>query len=143
MNWLLRWLLGRYAHDLGEAILRNLDRDQCDKFAEIPVVPEGKPTIEEFQFVSYDESGRMIGPSGTHRLVCVTVTGANVVIFGRGSELTNINTVLRAGGPCVVRSETHPASRPANLLFGHTHWVWEHSKLEVASPRLVEEVLAP
>ena len=51
MNWLLRWLLGGYAHDLGEAILRNLDRDQREKIAEIPVVPEGEATIEELQCV--------------------------------------------------------------------------------------------
>ena len=123
--------------------MRNLDRYQREKLAEFPGVLEGEPTVEEFRFLAYDEGGMTIGPTGAHRLVCVTDTGAKVVIFGRESELDNINAIVQKGLPCIVRCETHPTSQTANRMFGHTHWVWENSKLEVVTSRLVEEVLEP
>ena len=80
-----------------------------------------------------------IGPTGAHRLVCVADSDAKVVIFGREWERENINAVLEAGLPCIVRCETHPASRSVRRVFGHTHWVWEYSMLEIAHPQLDEE----
>ena len=50
-----------------------------------------------FTFLSYDEHGMMIGPTGAHRLVCVTGSGAKVVMFGRKRALKNINAFLDAG----------------------------------------------
>ena len=108
-------------------------------------VLDERPTIERtFTFLSYDEGGVVIGPTGAHRLVCVAESGAMVVLFGHLSELKNINSVLEAGLPCFVRCETQRASRLANHIFGHTHWVWGSSMLEVvAAGPLDEEVLEP
>ena len=85
----------------------------------------------------------MTGPTGAHRLVCVTDSGGKVVICGRGSESKNINAVLEAGLPCIVRCETHPASRFANSHWGYTHWVWEYNMLEAECLRVDEEILEP
>ena len=104
---------------------------------------EERPTIETFTFLAYDEGGRMTGPTGAHRLVCVTDSGGKVVICGRGSESKNINAVLEAGLPCIVRCETHPASRIANRHWGYTHWVWEYNMLEAECLRVDEEILEP
>ena len=102
-----------------------------------------EPTVETFTFLAYDEGGMMIASTGAHRLVCVADSGAKVVIFGSESESKNINAVLEAGLPCTVRCETYPASRTANRFAGHTHWVWEHSMLEVAPSQVGEEILEP
>ena len=132
MNWLVRWLLGSYASQLGNAIVRNLEPDLRNKIELAQQALDEEPTVETFTFLSYDEHGMMIGPTGAHRLVCVTDSGAKVVIFGRECALKNINAVLDAGLPCTVRCETHPASQTANRIAGHTHWVWECSTLEIA-----------
>ena len=114
-----------------------------DRAASVAQSPNGEPTIETFTVLAYDEGGRMTGPTGAHRLVCVADSGAKVVIFGRGANLKNINAVLEAGLPCIVRCEAHPASRTANRDCGHTHWVWEYNMLEAARLRLDEEILEP
>ena len=134
MNWMVRWLLRRSASQLADAIVRRLRPSLGDRVAGIPEALEEKPTIETFTFVAYDEGGMMIGETGAHRLVCVADSGAKVVIYGREWELRNISAVLEAGLPCNVRCDTHPASRTANRIFGHTHWVWECGMLEVLPP---------
>ena len=139
MNWFVRWLLCLYAAQLGNALFRGLEPKVRDKAARARGALGEEPTIETFTFIAYDEGGMMIGPTGAHRLVCVADSGAKVVIFGRESELKNINAVLEAGLPCMVRCETHPASQTANRFAGHTHWVWEHSMLEVAPSQVDEE----
>ena len=143
MNWVVRWLLCRYAADLGNALVQGPEPDLRDKVARTQQILNEEPTIETFTFLAYDEGGRMTGPTGAHRLVCVADSGAKVVIFGRGSELKNINKVLEASLPCIVRCETHPASRTANRHWGHTHWVWEYNMLEAECLRVDEEILEP
>ena len=142
MNWMVRWLLCRYASQLGDAIARSLRPNLRDQIPRIVEALDEKPTIETFTFVAYDEGGMMIGSTGAHRLVCVADSGGKVVMFGHESGLKNINAVLEAGLPCFVRCETHPASQTAKRFSGHTHWVWEYSMLEVAPLRLDEEILA-
>ena len=134
MNWMVRWMLGRYARQLGDAIVRSLEPVQRSEIARAREALDEEPTIETFTLLAYDEGGMMIGPTGARRLVCVADSGAKVVIFGRESEMKNINEVLGAGLPCIVRCDPHTASRTVNRFRGHTHWVWEHSMLEVAPP---------
>ena len=143
MNWMIRWWLGRMAAELGDALFRGLEPKVRDKAARTRDALGEEPRVETFTFLAYDEGGMMIGPTGAHRLVCVADSGAKVVMFGHESELKNINTVLEAGLPCIVRCEACPASRTANRYAGHTHWVWEHSMLEAAPSRADEEVLQP
>ena len=140
---MVRWLLCRYAAELCNALVRRLAPNLHDRAASIAQGLNEEPTIETFTFLAYDEGGRMTGSTGAHRLVCVADSGAKVVIFGRGSELKNINAVLEAGLPCIVRCETHPASQTANRHWGHTHWVWEYNMLEAACLRIDEEILEP
>ena len=124
--------------------MRNFEPDLRDKVARAQqALSEERPTIETFTFLAYDEGVRMTGSTGAHRLVCVADSGAKVVIFGRGPELKNIDAVLEAGLPCIVRCETHPASRTANRHWGHTHWVWEYDMLEAACLRVDEEIIEP
>ena len=143
MNWMVRRLLCRYAAELGNELVRGLGPDLRDKVAPAQQVLNEEPAIETFTFLAYDEGGRMTGPTGVHRLVCVADSGAKVVILGRGSELKNINAVLEASLPCIVRCETHPASRTANRHWGHTHWVREYNMLEATCLRVDEEILEP
>ena len=140
MNWMMRWLLFEHAARLGNALFRSLEPKLRDKAARAQDALGEEPRIETFTFLTYDEGGMVIGPTGAHRLVCVADSGAKVVMFGHESELKNINTVLEAGLPCMVRCETYPASRTSNCLAGHTHWVWEHSMLEVVPSRVEEEI---
>ena len=143
MNWMARWLLCRYAGELGNALVRGLEPNVRGKVARAQQALNEEPTIETFTFLAYDEGGRMTGPTGTHRLVCVADSGGKVVIFGRGSELKNINAVLETGLPCIVRCETHPVSRTAYRRWGFTHWVWEYNMLEAECLRVDEKILAP
>ena len=143
MNWLVRWLLFSCARDLGTMLLQGLEPAQRDKIGRTQEALDTESTIETFTFLAYDEGGVMIGPTGAHRLVCVADSGAKVVIFGRRGALKNIDAVLEAGLPCIARCEIRPASRTANLYAGHTHWVWEHSMLELTPVRADEEVLKP
>ena len=143
MNWMMRWMLCRYAAQLGDALFRSLDPKVRDKAARTRDALGEEPMVETFTFLAWDEGGMMIGSTGAHRLVCVADSGARVVIFGHESELRNINTVLEAGLPCIVRCETRRASRTANRFAGHTHWVWEHCMLEVVPSRVDEEILEP
>ena len=141
MNWMIRWWLGRIAAELGDVLYRSLEPEVRDKAARTRDALGEEPRVETFTFLTYDEGGMVIGPTGAHRLVCVADSGAKVVIFGHESELKNINTVLEAGLPCVVRCETRPASRTANRYAGHTHWVWEYGMLEVAPSPVDGEIL--
>ena len=143
MNWIMCWLIRRSASQLGHAMLQSLESKQREKIASIRDAPKGEPTIETFTFLAYDEGGMMIGPTGAHRLVCVADSDEKVVLFGREWELKIINAVLGAGLPCTIRCETHPASRSVRRSFGHTHWVWEYSMLEVVPLQLDEEILEP
>ena len=143
MNWMVRSLLCLYAAQLANVLFRSTEPEVLDKAARAREAPDDEPTIETFTFLAYDEGGMMIGPTGAHRLVCVADSGAKAVKFGRASEMKNINAVLEAGLPCIVRCETHPASRFANRFAGHTHWVWEHSTLKVAPLCVDEEFLEP
>ena len=143
MSWMIRWLIRRRASKRQQAIVQLLESMQHEKTARIRDIPEGDPTIETFTFSAYDEGGMRIGPTGARRLVCVADSNAKVVIFGREWDLENINAVLEAGLPCTVRCETHPASRSVKRSFGHTHWVWEYSMLEVANSRLDEKTREP
>ena len=136
-------MLCRDAAQLGNALVHSLEPKVRDKIARAQDALGEEPTIETFTFDAYDEGGMMIGETGARRLVCVADSGAKVVIFGRESELKNINAVLEAGLPCIVRCETHPASQTANRFAGHTHWVWEHSTLKVAPLCVDEEFLEP
>ena len=143
MNRMMRWLPGRYTARLGDALFRILQPKVRDEAARTRDAPGEEPMVETFIFLAYDEGGMTIGPTGAHRLVCVADSGAKVVIFGHASELKNINSVLEAGLPCIVRCETRRASRTANRFAGHTHWVWEHCMLEVVPSRVDEEILEP
>lgn len=143
MKWILRWLLFQYASDLGNMLLQGLRPADRDKIARAKEAFDTESTIETFVFVAYDEGGMVIGPTDAHRLVCVTNSGAKVVIFGRKGSLKNIDAVLEAGLPCVVQCETRPASQSVYRYAGHTHWVWEHSMLKVKPARVDEEVLKP
>ena len=143
MNRMMRWLPGRYTARLGDALFRILQPKVRDEAARTRDAPGEEPMVETFIFLAYDEGGMTIGPTGAHRLVCVADSGAKVVIFGHESELKNIDAVLEAGLPCIVRCETRPASQFANRFAGHTRWVWEHGMLEVAPLRLDEEILDP
>ena len=143
MNWMVRWLLCRYASQLGDALVQNLKPNLRAKIARIPEALAEKPMTETFTLLAYDEGGVMMGSTGAHRLVCVADSGAKVVIFGRESELQNINAVLEAGLPCIVRCETHPASQTVNRFSGHTYWVWEYGMLEVAPLGVDAENLEP
>lgn len=86
--------------------------------------------VVTFTFVAYDEGEAKVGPDGDHRLVCVAESGAKVAIFGSDGNLDNINTVLNAGLPCVVRCRTRTPAAYASSRFGHTHWVSEDSALD-------------
>ncbi|MDE0332483.1 MAG: hypothetical protein OXL41_11500 [Nitrospinae bacterium] len=90
--------------------------------------------MDTFTFISYDEGEMKVGPDGAHRLVCVTESGAKVAIFGSAQNLENVNTVLDARLPCVVRCKTRTPADYATKRLGHTHWVSEDSTLE-AMPR--------
>ena len=118
MNWMMRWLLSRYASQLGGAIVRSFKPDLRDKIARTVKALDEEPTVETFTLLAYDEGGMMIGSTGARRLVCIADSGAKVVIFGRESELKNINAVLEADLPCIVRCETHSASQTVNSNFG-------------------------
>ena len=83
MKWMVHWLLGSYARQLGDAIFRNLEPDLRDKASRARGALGEDPTTETFTFLAYDENGMRIGPTGAHRLVCVADCGARVVIFGR------------------------------------------------------------
>ena len=85
--------------------------------------------LATFTFVAYDEGEMKMGPDGDHRLVCVTESGAKVAVFGSNGNLANINSVLAAGLPCVVRCKTRSPATYASERFGHTHWVSEDSAL--------------
>ena len=113
------------------------------KATRIRHAPGEEPMVETFTLLAYDEGGMMVGSAGARRLVCAADSGAKVVIFGREAELKNINAVLAAGLPCIVRCETGPAPETADRFAGHTHWVWEHSMLEAAPLRVDEEILEP
>ena len=141
MHWMVRWWLRRCANQIEDVIVRNLIANLRDQTPRIVQALDEEPTIEKFTFVGYDEGGVMIGPTGAHRVVCVTDSGAAVVVFGRESDMKNINAVLEAGLPCSARCETHPASRTARRIAGHTHWVWQHGMLEVVPSRPDEEIL--
>ena len=86
--------------------------------------------VVTFTFVAYDEGETKVGPEGDHRLVCVAESGAKVAIFGSAGNLDNINAVLAAGLPCVVRCRTRTPEPYASSRFGHTHWVSEDSALD-------------
>ena len=140
---MVRWLLCRYASQLADAVVQAFKPNLRDGVALAQETLDQDPTIETFTFHAYDEGGMNIAATGAHRLVCVADSGAKVVIFGHDSELKNINAVLEAGLPRIVRCETYPASQTANRFWGHTHYVWEYSMLEVAPLRVDEEILEP
>ena len=91
--------------------------------------------MDTFTFIGYDEGEMKVGPDGANRLVCVAEWGAKVAIFGSEGNLENINAVLDAGLPCVVRCKTRKPASYAAERFGHTHWVSEDSTLEATSKR--------
>ena len=88
--------------------------------------------MNTFTFIRYDEGEMKVGPDGDHRLVCIAESGAKVAIFGRKGNLKNIQSMLDAGLPCVVRCETGPPGPNHAARYGHTHWVSEYSTLEAA-----------
>ena len=76
MNWMVRWLLCRHASRLADAMVRSFEPDVRDRVERARLALAETPTIETFTFLAYDEGGRMTGPTGAHRLVCVTDSGA-------------------------------------------------------------------
>ena len=58
-----------------------------------------------FYLVGYDEGGsrQTEGAAGTKRLVCNIEGGGKLAIWGREGNTVNIDAVLGAGRPCVVR----------------------------------------
>ena len=132
MNWTAAWKLGGHLHQIEDGLLRSLGPAQRDEVASVRKAFAKESTIEMFTFLGYDEDGMIIGSTGAHRLLCVANSGAIAVIFGREMEMKNVNAVLKAGLPCVVRCEPYPGSETVGRVFGHTHWVWEHSMLESA-----------
>ena len=90
--------------------------------------------MHTFTLIGYDEGEMKVGPRGDHRLVCVAESGAKVAIFGSEGNLKNIDAVLEAGLPCVVRCKTRTPGKYEARNFGHTHWVSEGSTL-YATPK--------
>ena len=91
--------------------------------------------MDTFTLIGYDEGEMRVGSDGAHRLVCVAESGAKVAVFGSEGNLENINAVLDAGLPCVVRCRTRSPASYAAKCFGHTHWVSEDSTLEATPKR--------
>ena len=91
--------------------------------------------MDTFTFIGYDEGEMKVGPDGAHRLVCVAESGAKVAIFGNEGNLKNINAVLDADLPCVVRRKMRTPATYAAERFARTHWVTEDSTLEATPKR--------
>lgn len=132
MNWIAAWKVGGYRHQIEDGLLRSLGPAQRDKVPRVREAFAKEATIETFAFLSYDEGGMIVGSTGARRLLCVANSAAIVVIFGLEIEMKNINAVLEAALACVVRCDTHPGSQTVGRVFGHAHWVREHSMLETA-----------
>ena len=85
-----------------------------------------------FYVVGYDEGGprESEGASGVQRLVCNIEGGGKLAIWGRERHRANLDAVLAAGLPCVVRCKTVEPDPWAAEKYGHTHWVPQHLRLE-------------
>ena len=82
-----------------------------------------------FRLVEFDEGGEVSG-KGTKRLVCNIEGGGKLAIWGEERNRRNIDAVLAAGLPCVVRcASVEP--KPWAKEHGHTHWVPQHVRLDV------------
>ena len=82
-----------------------------------------------FYLVGFDEGGEKEGAEGAKRLVCNIEGGGKLAIWGRDRNRANLDAVLAAGLPCVVRCAcVEPEAWAAK--YGHTHWVPQHVRLE-------------
>lgn len=86
-----------------------------------------------FYIVGFDEGGERAGASGAKRLVCNIDGDGKLAIWGSEQNRANIDAVLAAGLPCVVRC-AWVEPKPWAKEHGHTHWVREQARLEVFRP---------
>lgn len=82
-----------------------------------------------FYLVGFDEDGEMEGARGAKRLVCNIEGGGKLAIWGSEWNRANIDAVLAAGLPCIVRCAC-AEPQPWGEEYGHTHWVPQHVRLE-------------
>ena len=84
-----------------------------------------------FYLVGYDEgdSQDTEGAKGVRRLVCNIEGGGKLAIWGRERNRANLDAVLAAGLPCVVRCATVEPQPWAAEKYGHTHWVPQDVRL--------------
>lgn len=86
-----------------------------------------------FYLVGYDEGGsrQTEGAAGVKRLVCNIEGGGKLAIWGREGNTANLDAVLAAGLPCVVRCMCEEPDPWAAEKYGHTHWIPGGARLEV------------
>ena len=84
-----------------------------------------------FYVVDYDEGGprENKATAGVKRLVCNLEGGGKLAIWGGEQNRANLDAVLAAGLPCVVRCTSVEPESWAAEKYGHTHWVPQHVRL--------------
>ena len=89
-----------------------------------------------FRLISFDEDGDeghgrgvRVGPNG-HRLVCNIEGGGKIAIWGDKPPRSNIESVLKAGLPCVIKCKYRPPKDWAEK-FDHKYWVPESYHLHI------------
>jgi hypothetical protein len=86
-----------------------------------------------FRLVRLDEGG-VQGTAENLRLVCITDRDEKVAIWGKQGGRGNIDTVLKAGIPCVVDAEWREPGDVQARKFRHRYWVREDCALCVVPP---------
>lgn len=83
-----------------------------------------------FHLTGFDEGG-VRGSARHRRLVCLIASGGKLAIWGKDGARKNIDTVLRAGMPCVIECEYREPNQTHAAQYDHRYWVREDCTLVV------------
>ena len=90
---------------------------------------------DTFRLIDFDEAGPQESDEGRHRLVCKIEGGGKLAIWGSRENTVNIDAVVEAGVPCIVRCEWQAPRDWAVAKYEHTHWVPEDASLGIFRSR--------